>query len=142
MKRKALVFGLAAIALLVSSCIIIDGEGNIYGWSERFDWDLQGTWETEPNNYQYARVEIGSDTIRIIGKSSYSIPWPLSKFTSSTQLKGYSEETTTSTWPEERGLIYIRDKGSWQSLEYLYWEGEMREKRLTLESGLTLFKQQ
>ena len=147
MKRKALVFGLAAIALLVSSCIIIDGEGNIYGYgSDQFNWRLQGTWETEPESEisQTVRLEISYNTIRIAGEQ-----WgkPLYGFTKNFSLEGYSEESNSSSNSMEGTLKIKNTDNKWYAQSYTYKSPYGSETVLTLigtgpspASNLVLYK--
>jgi len=126
MKRTTLLLLLAAAALLFSSCIFIDVDE-----FERFHYSLQGTWETQPESYQNVKVEIDHDTIRITG--AY---WgnPLSSFTQNSRLEGYSSETENS-WDVKKGTIHIKDRGSWQTAEYVYWVDKDQKKYLILGSG-------
>ncbi|MCL1837652.1 MAG: hypothetical protein FWG46_08910 [Treponema sp.] len=137
MKRTIITIGLFSLAvLLLSSCIYVDGGGTHY---QNFNYNLRGTWETQPGSYYNCTVVIDYNTIRISG--SY-IPSPLSRFTPYSSLKGYTEETSDLYLLKE-GFIYIQDKGTWQNpLQYTYWVTEypQSEKRLTLlPSNLTLF---
>ena len=135
MKRTILIIGLLSLAaILLSSCDIGDGSG-----FSSFNYSLRGTWETQPDSFYDAAVEIDYNTIKITGIFR---PSPLSNFTSNSLLKGYSEETTNS-YALKEGLIYIQDKGTWQTpIQYRYGETAFPEnaKRLTLlPSNITLF---
>ena len=143
MKRTILTIGFISLvaALLVSSCIYIDGSSTSYYYS--FDYALQGTWETQPGfPYNNVTVVINYDTIRI--EDRYIIrPKPLSDFTANSTLKGYSTPGTLYSNDLKEGSIYIKDRGFWQEpIQYRYWVTEFPEyeKRLILWPGnITLY---
>ena len=134
MKRILLAVGFAV--LFVSSCSVIDTDNSL---PNSFNSSLRGTWETFPESPSFnTTVVIDYGMIRITGIRR---PSPLDSFTPNSALQGYSEETHNS-WDEKRGLIYIKDKGSWQDpIQYIYWLDANQEKRLTLKINpdLTFF---
>jgi len=138
MKRTTFFFWLAAMSavLTLSSChIVINGDDDTWFDSDSFNYSLRRTWKPQPGtpSYMAATVEIDHNTIRITGAQ-----WgPLSSFTQGSRLKGYSTAEKEDSWDVKRGTIHIRDKGSWQETEYIYWLDADQKKHLTFKSGST-----
>jgi hypothetical protein len=124
---KRFLFIPAALALAITAC----GErGDGYKIVDR---DLHGTWErNEQNCYWCGELVLGSDTITITGAFAH-----LQGFTRNVTLEAGTEwvENVSSGW---KGLLYIKDKGAWQSpVPFTYWEtgGSPKEKMLTFTGG-------
>jgi len=114
------IFLIALCALSIFSC---DGKGNTGRHSYKsFDYNLQGTWETNNPGSRYTGIlVITYDKITITGYSEDQTPIPAEGgndmerpfrvFTKNVPLEGYSEE----------GKIFIKDKGIIQEgLPYIY----------------------
>ena len=142
MKRKILISVFLATILVLTSCIIINGDGFSVN---NFDTYLQGTWELQElfPLYRDINVEINRNSISISG---FNITPPLAGFTPDSLLNGYSEEESNISGVR-RGKIHIQDRGVWQNpIEYIYWitASPQNEKRLTIitppgHADLTLF---
>jgi len=125
------VFLLAFCSLLFFSC---DGNGSAGSHSYKvFDYNLQGTWETNnPGSRYTGTLVITYDKITITGYSEDQTPIPTEGgndmerpfrgFTKNVPLEGYSEE----------GKIFIKDKGIIQEgLPYIY-DGNEYYKQIEL----------
>jgi len=107
-------------SLLLFSCDLKSGSGN-YKY-KGFDYDLQGTWETNSTGEYSGSLKISSDTITISGYAPNTMyeytngtgQRPFKDFTKNTPLEGYTEE----------GKIFIKDAGIIQEgLPYVYYLG-------------------
>jgi hypothetical protein len=112
MNRKFLAVLLAC--LFLSAC-----EWDGTSTYNTFDYNLQGTWESNDPSVFSGTLKIETDRITITGYGENQTPAgeddskrPFRGFTKGTDLKGYSEE----------GHIFIEDAGLWQAgLPYTYY---------------------
>jgi len=87
-----------------------------------FDYNLQGTWETnDTDEYYSGTLEISSNTVTISGYAPNTMyeftngtgQRPFKDFTKNAPLEGYAEE----------GKIFIKDAGVIQEMPYIYYLG-------------------
>jgi len=109
-KRLAAVLLPALCSLLFFSC---DDSHGIFNYNSRdyksFDYDLQGTWETNSTSEYSGTLVISYNTITISGYTpNQGYEWtngterrPFKDFTKNAPLEGYSED----------GKIFIKDAG-------------------------------
>jgi hypothetical protein len=120
-------FLLVLAALVMAAC---DGSGGGY---KILDYDLHGTWEHTAQNYWYGgQLVLGFDTITITGSFAY-----LQGFTRNVTLEAYTE-TVESGFSEWKGLLFIKDKGAWQSpVPFTWWKtaGYPPDKMITFTGG-------
>jgi hypothetical protein len=124
---KGFLFIAAALTLVMTACDGLDGD------YKTVNHDLHGAWErTEPNYWYGGRLVLGIDTITLTGSFVH-----LPGFTRNITLEAYTEliESGSSAW---KGLLYIKDRGAWQSpVQFTYWEsgGWPKDKMLTFTGG-------
>ncbi|MDR1863626.1 MAG: hypothetical protein LBQ67_06895 [Treponema sp.] len=120
-------FLLVLTALAMAAC---DDLGDSY---KTVDYDLHGAWERTEQNYWYGgELALDIDTITISGSFAY-----LRGFTRGVALEAYTEtvESGSSQW---KGLLFIKDKGAWQSpVPFTWWKtgGSLPDKMLTFTGG-------
>jgi hypothetical protein len=118
---------LAVLVLLLASCTWEGGDGRS---SKQVDHALRGTWEhNDPTYWIDGQLVLDYDTITISGSVAH-----LKGFTRNITLEAYTEDLKDS----ETGLLYIKDRGIWQSpVSYRQWEsgGYPKVQMLTLVGG-------
>ena len=140
MKRTVFLFLLAtATVLLLSSCIIIDGDSVTY--YKTFNSNLHGTWKT---SYPES-VELRIDFDKIIITGTVPSKKPLNGFIRDFPLDGYSEESVNK-FSSIEGNLKIKNAGEWYTLPYAYQESLLNNEVLVLKgtsvgNNLTLYKQ-
>jgi hypothetical protein len=118
---------LAVLILLLASCDWETDDSRDY---RRVDYDLRGTWKhNDPTYWIDGQLVLDYDTIIITGSVAH-----LRGFTRNIALKASTEDAEDG----ETGLLYIKDRGVWQSpVSYRRWEsaGTPKVKMLTLIGG-------
>ena len=92
--------------------------------SDKFDFNLRGTWYSSDPSLYDGQLIIEFNRITILGyEEAQTRPLeddsrrPFREFTKGTQLSGYSEEDFSNY------IIYIRDVGIWHEISCTYYTG-------------------
>ncbi|MDR2143883.1 MAG: hypothetical protein LBP29_05895 [Treponema sp.] len=123
-------FSIFAITLFVFVIAGCDGTYNPNGYKQ-VDQRLRGTWECMEEDYwtwEKGRFVLDYDTITITAPVAH-----LPGFTRGIALEAYTDNEDSET-----GLLYIKDRGLWQSpVSYRRWQsgGYPKVKMLTLTGG-------
>ena len=121
--KKTIFYGALLAALFISSCGDWDFEST---GSNRFAYELQGTWfSVDPSVYN-GELIIGIDRITINDFNANQTQWwgndnqrPFKDFDKEQPLKGYSKE----------GKIYIEKRGVLQEgIPYTYWANTLSKE--------------
>jgi hypothetical protein len=127
MKNKRIpALSAALLALLLASC---DWEGGVF---KRVDYDLRGAWECMEEDFwtgEKGLLVLDYDTVTITGTVAH-----LRGFTRGIVLEAYTEDDEGGG----TGLLYIKDRGVWQSpVTYRHWQsgGYPKVEMLTLTGG-------
>jgi hypothetical protein len=127
MKQRALLSALCAItlALALAGCDVTIGSG------QSVPSDLRGTWECTEAATEYVPGS-GWQTRKgtlVITSTSVTISGPVQ------HLEGYTKDIALEARAEE-GLLYIKDRGSWQSgVPFTAWTAADSTRMLTLTGG-------
>jgi hypothetical protein len=130
--------GISALVLLALFVVSCDGTYKPNGGLQRVDYDMRGVWECVEEapwpedwswNKEKGRLVLDYGSITITGPVAH-----LPDFTRDIALEAYTEETDGET-----GLLYIKDRGVWQSpISYRRWRSAdkpVKFEMLTLTGG-------
>jgi hypothetical protein len=133
--KGVFVFELVLLVLVIADC---DGTYDPNRF-KRVDYNMHGAWECMeeaywPEDYypwkKKGKIVLDYDTITITGPVAH-----LEDFTRGIALEAYTE----STEDRKTGLLYIKDRGLWQSpISYRRWQsgGSLKIEMLTLTDGI------
>jgi len=112
---------LFTFCIVLLSALFITACNWDYTGNNRFEYRLQGTWESYSiNSTYYGSLKITSDKITIEGYDQYDYYFddprrPFSAFPKGFPLDGYSEKTDNN-----RGIIYIENGDGFDEIPYRY----------------------